>query len=636
MDHSGFINRLTGLFSTPSYLQIGGDLRETFFAVEANSKTAVGFDGQDFSSVLGDRTQDISPLKSDDFFRRLNLDRKFDVILIDGYHTFEQTLRDLLNAIVHSHEKTIIIIDNVFPNSYAASISSIEEWTAFRAALGIEDQSWMGDVYKCVRFIDAFLPAFSFATSSDNRGQLLLWRSSRTPEYVSNIAMHDIVDLSYKNIVANREFMRFSPFSMIFEKIKQAICATPEEALSSLNVEIGQSRSCSFFDLYRNGGFYDNAIVKKNLEDLDSSNSNVISSQRLFDDLSYNKEIENLYVSGVVDEELQKHYAYIDRSFPRLPSVNLFKISNVLLWKNVLFFLEGNTVRPVYEMSRECDRPEQSADFTDRLKDAIRQKGFTDGPSDALFIGSAGSFNYGHWLIDDLPRLSAVLGGAMDHNVKTVVSTSFQQGIDDVRTVGFKLCAESYSIDIDVMLLDPDCIYTFDKLNFVTPVSYHPVLKHPLALNGLQENLNAIIRRKNYPVNYGKRIFVNRRSSGLRKISNLSEVSAILLDAGFQEVFPEEHTFGEQLAMFANADQIVGIMGAAMCNVLVCNSDADILYLAPAGWSEPFYWDLAAVLGQKYHVSFGPPVETHSASHLRDFEVDTKSLVQYLNRFKDA
>jgi predicted O-methyltransferase YrrM len=60
---------------------------------------------------------------SDIYFGELaSSDEKFDVIVLDGLHTFEQTLRDLLNSEAYLKPNGVVIIDDVMPNSYQASL----------------------------------------------------------------------------------------------------------------------------------------------------------------------------------------------------------------------------------------------------------------------------------------------------------------------------------------------------------------------------------------------------------------------------------------------------------------------------------------------------------------------------------
>jgi predicted O-methyltransferase YrrM len=92
----------------------------------------------------------------------------FDVIYLDGLHTFDQTLRDFCNAIQFLQEDGVIVIDDVIPNSYSASIPDASTAEALKGALKDRDQTWMSDVFRRVFFFQAFPQQYDYATIAEN------------------------------------------------------------------------------------------------------------------------------------------------------------------------------------------------------------------------------------------------------------------------------------------------------------------------------------------------------------------------------------------------------------------------------------------------------------------------------------
>src|SRR5437867_1023406 len=91
--------RLLALYEAPSYLEIGVNRGETFRTVEAARK--VGVDPNflfDTAAEAVPRRVTFHPVSSDRYFAGPHGGDRFNVIFLDGLHTFEQTLRDLLNA----------------------------------------------------------------------------------------------------------------------------------------------------------------------------------------------------------------------------------------------------------------------------------------------------------------------------------------------------------------------------------------------------------------------------------------------------------------------------------------------------------------------------------------------------------
>lgn len=81
------------------------------------------------------------------------------------------------------------------------------------------------------------------------------------------------------------------------------------------------------------------------------------------------------------------------------------------------------------------------------------------------------------------------------------------------------------------------------------------------------------------------KIFVSRKDK--RKLKNESEIASFLSDQGYQIVYPETMTVEEQFWLFLRASRIVGISGAGLAPIGLCNQsescDLELIELLPAG-----------------------------------------------------
>lgn len=220
--------RLLALYDAPSYLEIGVNRGETFRELQAARK--VGVD----PNFLFDTTAEavpgritFHPMPSDAYFAGPHGGDRFDVVFLDGLHTFEQTLRDLLNAVAVLNEGGVIVLDDVLPNSYDASLPDFAHVQALRVsaeALGTgwsADGSWMGDVFKLVFFIESFLQRFSFATVAEGHGQTILWEQVRPAEALPPRTMEEISRLDYRDTIIRREVFRRMPLDAIVTALRQ-------------------------------------------------------------------------------------------------------------------------------------------------------------------------------------------------------------------------------------------------------------------------------------------------------------------------------------------------------------------------------------------------------------------------------
>lgn len=204
------VNFLARQLNAKSYLEIGVSQGTTFLGVDIERKVAV--DPQfafDFSIHQSDLVE-FHQLPSDQFFVRQAGNRTFDVMFIDGLHTFEQTFRDFCNSICHSHNNSVWIIDDVVPCDVYSTLRDYREAFKFRYATGNKVNAWHGDVFKVVFAIHDFFPVFSYVTVNTNGNhQTILWRRPRA-EFVPVIDnLETISRLTYFDMKNNPGIFNF-------------------------------------------------------------------------------------------------------------------------------------------------------------------------------------------------------------------------------------------------------------------------------------------------------------------------------------------------------------------------------------------------------------------------------------------
>ncbi len=209
MDRPSVLQPMIDLFREPRYLEVGVSQGVTFHALKAAARVAV--DPRFAFQIPGTAAPGVEyhEQTSDAFFEAYR-GAKFDVIYLDGLHTFEQTLRDTLNALSVLKDDGIIVIDDVVPTSYPASLRNSHDTIAIRKSTGDSDTAWMGDVYKLVFFISAFLPAYDYRVLSDNHGQLVMWRASRKLGGLPDVRLSAIANLEYSEVVLRRDEFNFA------------------------------------------------------------------------------------------------------------------------------------------------------------------------------------------------------------------------------------------------------------------------------------------------------------------------------------------------------------------------------------------------------------------------------------------
>ncbi|HQR27105.1 MAG TPA: class I SAM-dependent methyltransferase [Nocardioides sp.] len=216
------LRRLLNLYHEPRYLEVGVFAGRTFHRVPAARKVAVDpefrFDHHERARAHPEATY--HQVTSDEYFNVLaSPEDLFDVIYLDGLHEFGQTLRDLLNALEHLQPRGVIVIDDTRPHTSLASIPDRARFFEERSALGVEDQAWMGDVYKVVHFVQAFCPYLSYRTISNNHGQTVVWRQQRNEAPLSTIEA--IAAMGFEEFARSQDVLRLKRFGWIRHAVRR-------------------------------------------------------------------------------------------------------------------------------------------------------------------------------------------------------------------------------------------------------------------------------------------------------------------------------------------------------------------------------------------------------------------------------
>jgi len=124
------INFIIQKYNFKNYLEIGVDNGETFTMINCENKVSVDPVNKGYT---------VCQMTSDEYFDMLKDSKKFDVIFIDGLHTYDQCYKDIENAAKHLYDNGFIICHDMNPpTEYIARSISDYDGNGY----------WTGDVYK--------------------------------------------------------------------------------------------------------------------------------------------------------------------------------------------------------------------------------------------------------------------------------------------------------------------------------------------------------------------------------------------------------------------------------------------------------------------------------------------------------
>lgn len=155
------LNALVQGIGARSYLEIGVDEGRTFENIVCPERCGVDPSPKFDTSRLPEGAT-FFLATSDEFFGGLGSERAFDVVFIDGLHTFDQAYRDLLNALARARPR-VVMIDDTVPQDQVAAIPDQAASLKRRLELGLSGWYWQGDVWKVVVCISRIIPNFNTA-----------------------------------------------------------------------------------------------------------------------------------------------------------------------------------------------------------------------------------------------------------------------------------------------------------------------------------------------------------------------------------------------------------------------------------------------------------------------------------------
>lgn len=215
------LNEILRIVGGKRYLEIGVASGQTFSRIEADVKVAVDPKFRFDYSSLGSAKVSYVECTSDNYFVN-HCNSQFDVIFLDGLHTFEQTLRDLIHALNVCRSGGVIVIDDVMPLDFAGSLKSMRQMREFR--LSHADQSpmhWWGDVFKLVPAIHDFFLTIDFRTAVEGKIQtVVVKRKPSTPRVPHFSDLADIAKLEFRDIKAIEHLWRLGSEFQVYEFLR--------------------------------------------------------------------------------------------------------------------------------------------------------------------------------------------------------------------------------------------------------------------------------------------------------------------------------------------------------------------------------------------------------------------------------
>lgn len=253
----------------------------------------------------------------------------------------------------------------------------------------------------------------------------------------------------------------------------------------------------------------------------------------------------------------------------------------------------------------------------------------------AACFTDACAHNYAHWMTEVLPRINLFCRAEESQEVPLIINDGLHRNlIESLRAVaGDKR---------QLVTLPTGTAARIQHLSLTSVTGYVPFERRskrlkdhshgcfsPFALQSLRQCLQ---EKLGAPSGSAMRQIFIKRNSGIRNIANTSEIEELLIDRGFLVVEPELLTHAQQVALFSNAEVLVGATGAAMANLIFCKPTAKIIIMISDYKFMPYwYWqNIACAVGNRVTYVIGKCIGAMAHLH-SDFEVAAADLLEAID-----
>lgn len=201
----------------------------------------------------------------------------------------------------------------------------------------------------------------------------------------------------------------------------------------------------------------------------------------------------------------------------------------------------------------------------------------------SLLSGGAANNNYGHWLIDVLPRIYLYNQFFQTKKVDffLIPNYEFSYQKDTLEIIGIpkeKIISSKYYRHVQASNL-----YATSH-----PCNHYPENISDWIIKFLRNTFlnKKILKNSAY---FPKKIYLDREESHLLSNSNLTkyknyrllvnedEIKSYLQNIGFEIVKPQKLKFTDQLKLFSNAECVVSLYGAGLSNIIFCKPNTNVV-----------------------------------------------------------
>jgi capsular polysaccharide biosynthesis protein len=201
-----------------------------------------------------------------------------------------------------------------------------------------------------------------------------------------------------------------------------------------------------------------------------------------------------------------------------------------------------------------------------------------------------GAKNYGHWLVEMLPKAYWTLRklNLWDWPMAVHACAPEMAAVirDSLAVIGVP--AEK------IIETGSEPVY-FEELLLVRGLTEHSLFISPLVMDCMAFIAGTV------PLGEPDNLYAVRRPSSFRDFDDEPTAREVLLSNGYRVIECGSLPFLAQVSAFRSARRVTGPMGAALANAVFCRPGTELLVFMPASAREVLYWHIAEAKRLTYH-----------------------------------
>ncbi len=263
----------------------------------------------------------------------------------------------------------------------------------------------------------------------------------------------------------------------------------------------------------------------------------------------------------------------------KAPNIEIYKLKNVFVVAEGLIFNESGDLIIESQLGHSFEELQKARIDIHEAKSNMKS---IHHCSKAILCKQRGADNYGHWLVEMLPKAYLVRRELnLDwwpiavHKTSTVLQSVMAESLDVLGVSG------------DNIIITSNKPTFFDELIVVHGLTAHSIYISSPVFECMEFISSQI------GLGSAERVYAVRRPARSRDFANEHEAGEIFHKHGFSEIETAALSFREQARAFKSAKRIVGPMGAALTNIIFCRPGTEVIVFMPATALELLFWLIA-------------------------------------------